>query len=190
MIRAIAFAVTFFFASQTGIAGHPSFSQAGFGQDDPSKMAQLLEFFEKGSLPEARELVGWWSGRCFYSENPSVARSGLLVAQFNSSDGPLFEPDDLIMKWLVSRGAPNSADYFDEITTDKRSSIESLNSSNLGGVVEIQRGSLMTYDTERYTVKTRKYQDFWISKHQLTQDESELKAGDTFVACYFFKKVN
>ena len=91
-------------------------TSSGNCSGNPDYYAELKKLFEEGTIPSNSEVMGWFSGRCYYEFARTTAKASLLVGFMDSvggNNGPLF-PD--VFKFVALSYDSKSADIFDHLT--------------------------------------------------------------------------
>lgn len=160
---------------------------------DESYFQQLQKLYALGTSPSKEDLTGWFAGRCYKHGSPSRPEGALLTGVqkvVGDDNGPLFpQKSDFRIASLTS----SRVDYFDHLTTDKELEIDSLVSSIFGKLttaVEIDGALVSKHETSNFEYRVRKYNAFFIGSMALLKDYRDLKSGDVYGACYYFKKVH
>ncbi len=169
---------------------------------DPGKdhFTRLTELYAQGTQPTKADLKGWWSGRCFWPNDPNRPYASLLLTAEDRvpsaqpapiSHGPLFPPETAPGEsryafWsLYFEGPPTLVDVLAE--TQERVTYENLRESwsQLTYTYYTDRSAAVKYPAGSYPHewRVRKYQQYFIVKRIM------LNTGETERLCYFFAKV-
>ena len=95
------------------------------GPADSDDFSKLGALYAQGVPATAEDVLGWYAGRCFFSNTPSTARNSVTVGwieDVDSDKGPLFPP----RKGLKITGLHNfdvPADQYDTLTPTTEYSI-------------------------------------------------------------------
>ena len=178
-----------------------AFSSVHAASEFPTSFEELGEMFDQGTLPTEEETFGWWSGRCYYTSEPSNPFSNLLVSRLiTDNHGPAF-PEPLHQMLVLAYIGSRLADYFDnDLLKFKDDVEEDINSKEAREFIATEKdGSLYASPTLlrshlNLNFALRKYKNYFISQSILNQnytsrDNHEWKVGDVYYNCYFFKKV-
>ena len=153
--------------------------------DDDTYFNQIGDLFAQGTLPSARETLGWWSGRCYKYDSPDKPTAALFVFEYNNSKhGPIF-PRNIKMLFLVHKNS-TSPDSLDNLTDDDKASVRKIIRSH-NDPVRVENNSWLTRETtEFYAMELRKYQDYFVTRGS-SSEGNELTVIHYY--CYYFKKV-
>ena len=150
--------------------------------DDDTYFNQVGEMFAQGTLPSAREVVGWWSGRCYRQDSPDEPTAALFVFEYNNSrHGPIF-PRNVKMLFLVPTNS-TSPDYFDNLTDHDKVSVRKVIRDH-NDPVRVGNNSWITR-SNGLEFWLRKHQGFFIVPYMIFADDDRAVVKN----CYFFKKV-
>lgn len=168
-----------------------SFAYA-FSPQDPFMDLEKL-FAEAAPVPVA-EVQGWHAGRCFTYGDHLTARGALLAVvgkDVGQEGGPLFPPK-WVNKILNLIGVAVSADYFDDLTPYRAGEVQRIIDREFGDVSEAQtKNDILSseYESGNLEYQVKKNGQYLIVRNVTLKDEGQIRAGTTYDACYFFKKV-
>lgn len=154
---------------------------------------QLNAMYDQGqSLASADVENLWMSGRWAGYETPNDMKAMLLAVTTQcSKTGPAF-PNESKINFMIADG--ESADYFDNmgaVTMAQYATYVEQAQSETGVMSCEADGSLAsTYQAGNIQYRIKKNGAYVVGKAVLLRDMQQgLKAGDTYAAMYFFKKV-
>lgn len=164
-----------------------------------SKFDLLNSNFSKGSIPSAKEVQGWFSGRCYYSDKPNTAVGSLFGADSFQSNvgGPIFEEpiDQFYIAVFHTRSNTSGLlrpDLFDDLNLVDlpRSSgwYTQLRQNNM--IAKKRMGAWTATNDSNPLLRIRKFQNYIMLQGQATKDQGSYKAGQVMANCYFFIKLN
>ena len=145
--------------------------------------------YSSAYLPDLQDSIGWFVGRCYYSDAPNSPVAAILsaVQTRGESHGPITQPRELIkLSTIVHYGIrPDAWDDWDAVADEYEEGVQSVINRDMAksSVVEERDGALWNYTTDGSYVAenfVRKKDNFYLLR---AFDESH------FANCYFFKKV-
>ena len=165
-------------------------AELGQGQDPgnplaatPTSFDSLSAAYDLSQMPLSADLLGWYSGRCYFVTSKDQAVAAVLVTQA-STDGTLK---------IIAIGHGNvPEDYYDHLTPQIQNETSSYVASTIDQVTVAQavEGSLASiYTPGNLEYRMRKSPTELDGRMVVTQDVGSYKKGDTYVMCRFFIKV-
>lgn len=172
---------------------------------------RVLQIFEASRPPVAHEVEGWFAGRCFRPESPTLPFGGLLVGRIvtvggDNGGGPLFPPNDeqMIQYSLFGGGqggVSSAPDYWDSLDVSKVRYVEDyIRRGYMFDATSDGRGLRAIADESNLVMNLRLYptsvgvepsdnNGYQVAKITVFRDHRPSRAGDLFAACYFFKQL-
>ncbi|MDG0818071.1 hypothetical protein [Bdellovibrio svalbardensis] len=165
-----------------------------------SKFDLLNSNFAKGSIPSAKEVQGWFSGRCYTSDKPDTPVGSLFGATSFplNVEGPIFEQpnhfnvgvfhtiNSTSVSGLVN---PELFDGLDLSGLHRDSGwYTQLQQNNM--IATKRMGAWTATNDSSLLLRIRKFQNYIMLQGQATKDQGSYKAGQVIANCYFFIKLN
>lgn len=159
----------------------------GDNESDKSKVDELSELFDKGTLPDTKEMMGWYAGRCYFNKNPDVPVGAVLLTFIvqGPDHGPVF-PRTESLKITPLRDLTGVPSVFDNPNTIEKNEIWSLGrniASKMTDAKEDQGSIFSSYLGDETEFRVRRSNDFLVLR--FTNPSIDGFGGH----CYYFKKV-
>ena len=148
--------------------------------------AELERLFAEGAIPGDSEVVGWYSGRCYFASARTTAKASLLIGfteAVGATHGPLF-PGTEVLKFFAASYDSKSADIFDNMTpAELEAEINPILESKKGSVQAacVADNSLSVSFGSQTKWQVRKARNYLLLKY--------MEGNDLKAYCYHFKKV-
>lgn len=156
----------------------------------------LEQMFDAAPTATKADVMGWTTGRCYRYDNHTLPLPQLLVGAekiVSQDDGPLFPEQTVTKVFALQANAP--ADHFDHLNPQQKANVAAAIEREFYSVSEMteEGGSLVSEcSANALQYQVRKSGEYLVVRMVVTRNnyDAYLFAGDTFAACYFFKKVN
>ena len=160
------------------------------------QFGEILKLYNQSPAATEVQVMGWMSGRCYMHDARTKPRPVLLAGYTKNVDednGQMFPPQDVSKLTIIehsSRSIP--ADYFDQMTTAQEEEVEDALNYDFDNLTElkVEDGSLVsTSRTGGVQYRVRVAPDYLVAEAVVVKSNDVIKTGETFAACYFFKKI-
>ena len=149
----------------------------------PASFDELSASYDQATAPLAADLLGWYSGRCYFVTSKDQAVAAVLVSQ-TSNEGALK---------IIAIGHGNvPEDYYDHLTPEIQNETTNYVASTIDQVTvaqTVEDSLASTYTPGNLEYRIRMSPTELVGRMVVTRDVANYKKGDTYVMCRFFNKV-
>jgi len=167
-----------------------------FSEED-DRLSILEKMYNEGASTTIEDIKGWWSGRIVKVFSPNTAENALHIVEsriVGGDGGPALPPKTLNRSHIVGNKS-KPAEFFDseENLEKSRSNIEGYItkyfSTKFGELIVHGDSLFAEIDSSNIRYEYRISGDYFVVKATLLKDNGNMKTGDLFAYCYFFKKM-
>lgn len=166
-----------------------------FSKTSENRFQKIKALYDNGTAVDFAILKGSWSGRCFRYSDPFTPANFLLAAGFveiNDDAGPEF-PVQQVKRIASLRSSYGGADYFDNMGEEEKAGV--LNQipgflKQLPDATEFEGTYSSKLFGDTLILRVRRNGNYFVAISELVKDLEDQKIGDTYSACYAFKKLD